>query len=117
VGAHTAAWRRWDVTVGPTYQLPAGAWRLTTSIGFSAGWLSAQGRDFPENQASSRFSPGLAGQVQMAHPFTAWAPWLAVGASAAFLREPLTVTGSSVQRALRPIELDIALGASIKSSP
>jgi hypothetical protein len=117
VGAHAASWRRWDVTVGPSYQLPVGAWRLTTSVGFSAGWLSAQGRDFPQNQTSTRFSPGLAGQVQLAHPFGAWSPWLSVGASAAIYNEPLTVTGSAAQRALRPIELAIGLGVSIRWLP
>jgi hypothetical protein len=114
VGAHAASWRRWDVTIGPSYQLPFGGWRLTTSVGFSAGWLFAQGRDFPQNQTSTRFSPGLAGQVQLGHPFGTWSPWLSVGASAAIYNDPLIVSGSSAQRALRPIELHLGLGASIR---
>ncbi|HXI60344.1 MAG TPA: hypothetical protein VNO55_29985 [Polyangia bacterium] len=117
VGAHSASWRRWDVTIGPSYQLPLGAWRLTTSVGFSAGWLSAQGRDFPQNQTSTRFSPGLAGQIQLGHPFGAWSPWLSLGASAAIYNDPLTVGGSAAQRALRPIELQLGLGAAIRWLP
>jgi hypothetical protein len=117
IGAHAATWRRWHVTVGPSYRVPVGRWRLTASAGLSAGWISAEGTTFPRNFSTTGFSPGAGGLIQLARPFGTWSPWFAIGAAAAFHDRPLTVSDSTDQRALRPFELDISVGASMRWLP
>jgi hypothetical protein len=114
VGAYTAAWRRWELAIGPSFQRPLGAWRLAASAGLAAGWLTAEGRNFPRNQSASRFSPGASGYVQLGRPFGAWCPWAALAASAAFRDEPLTIAGSAEDRSLRPLTLELLLGVSVR---
>jgi len=117
IGAYTATWQRWHITLGPSYRVPIGRWRLSASAGLSAGWISAEGNTFPQNFSTTRFSPGAAGLIQLARPFGGWSPWLAIGAAAAFHDRPLTVSESTDQRALRPLELDISVGASVRWLP
>jgi hypothetical protein len=117
VGVGTATWRRWEITAGPSYQWPLGDWRLAASVGFSAGWLSAEGQGFAANQTSSRFSPGAAGLVRVARAPGAWSPWFAVGASVAFFNQPLSVVGSADRRDLHAVTIDALLGISIGRFP
>ncbi|HEV3063534.1 MAG TPA: hypothetical protein VGY48_35160 [Vicinamibacterales bacterium] len=118
VGAHTATWRRWEIAVGPSYQSPPiGALRLTGSLGFAAGWLSASGQDFPTNRTASRFSPGAAALIRVARARGLWSPWFALGVSVAFFEQSLTVGGSADRRALRAVTLDALVGISIGRYP
>lgn len=117
LGARKAAWQRWAIDVGPSYQAPIGEWRLAIGVGFSAGLLSAEGRDFPRNHSASRFSPGVGGVIRLARPLSWWAPWIAAGASAAFGTEPLTVIGSSERRDLHPFGAYACAGISLGKFP
>jgi hypothetical protein len=119
IGAGVATWRRWEITAGPSYQVPLGLgrWRLAGSLGLSAGWLSAEGRDFAVNQTSRRFSPGAAGLVRVARAGGAWSPWFALGASVAFFDQPLIVVGNGERRSLHAVTVDALLGISFGRFP
>ncbi|HEX3695137.1 MAG TPA: hypothetical protein VH374_07080 [Polyangia bacterium] len=117
IGTDTARWRRWDATVGPSYQFLLGHWRLATGAGFSAGWISVEGQDFPVNQSAGRFSPGVGALVRLDRPFGGWSPWLVVGAAIPLRDEPLTVIGSSDRRVVRPITVDALVGVALGRFP
>lgn len=112
VGPGVASWRRSDLAIGPSYQLSRKGWRWLGSVGASIGWLSASGRNFPENRSGTAFSPGASGLLRLSYQSGNWSPWLALVGGAAFHPKPLVVVGSAEQRSLRPMETGLCLGLS-----
>jgi hypothetical protein len=117
IGAATARWRRWDATVGPSYQFLRGRWRLAAGAGLSAGWISAEGQNFPVNQSVGRFSPGVGALIRLDRPFSGWSPWLVVSAAIPLRDEPLTVIGSADRRVVRPVTVDALVGVALGRFP
>jgi hypothetical protein len=117
IGSSTARWRRWDATVGPSYQFLLGRWRLAAGAGFSAGWFSAGGQTFAVNQSAGRFSPGVGALLRLDRPFGGWSSWLVVGAAIPLRDEPLTVFGSSDRRIVRPVTVDALVGVALGRFP
>jgi hypothetical protein len=112
VGSGQATWRRWDLALGPSLQLPAADWRFLAGVGLSAGWLTANGSGFSENRHAARFSPGAVGVLRVGHSRGTWMPWFGITGAITFKQEPLRIIGSAERRPLQPIELGLCLGIS-----